>query len=141
MKIDLSEKITNNFTWSEVLYLREWKLHAFPIGPDVYLNLIRTMEKMQLIRDYLKKPITITSCYRPLEYNSLIGGAKKSKHIDGLACDFQVKGLTADQARTKILMKIEQFDIRMENKKDANWVHIDLYTMPGMSIQKRFFTP
>lgn len=50
-----------------------------------------------------------------------------SAHNLGEALDFDVKGLTASEARAKIIKNKDMlpYNIRMEN--GVNWVHIDLY--------------
>ena len=126
-----------NFKWKEFLWLPKWKIHVLP-DEEVFFNLIMTANKMQHIRDILKQPIKITSGYRPKEYNVLIGGATKSAHILGLACDFQVKDIPAKDVREILLPHLEKLDIRMEDHK-GNWTHIDL--IPVSPKGKRFFKP
>ena len=138
MKLDLFDNISRNFKWHECLYLPRWDVHAFPNSEEVYFELINTIDKMQLIRDFIDKPIIITSMYRPLEYNKLIGGANKSNHIIGMACDFKVKGQKCDVTRKLLLNKLEEFDIRMENNPGSNWVHIDTNVKKN---GKRYFKP
>ena len=46
------------------------------------------------IRDKLCTPIIITSGYRCLQVNKLVGGANNSQHMSGCAADFHVKGFT-----------------------------------------------
>lgn len=128
---------TTHFTWSEFLWLPKWKIHALP-DEETYFNIITTAKKMQDIRDILKAPIKITSGYRPPEYNALIGGAKKSAHIYGLACDFQANDYTAKEVRSILLPFLDKLDIRMEDHT-GNWTHIDLMIVPPKG--KRFFKP
>jgi uncharacterized protein YcbK (DUF882 family) len=52
------------------------------------------INKLQLLRDKLGKPIQIVSAYRTPEYNALVGGAPKSQHMEGTAADIKVKGMT-----------------------------------------------
>ncbi len=56
--------------------------------------LVRALED---IRARTGRPITVTSGYRPPDYNREIGGASNSCHIDGLAADIYCDGLTTDQ--------------------------------------------
>lgn len=51
-------------------------------------------DKLQKIRDYFGKPITINSAYRNAVYNKSVGGAKNSYHVKGQAFDIVVKGVT-----------------------------------------------
>lgn len=47
---------------------------------------------LQSIRDELGQPIFITSGYRCSALNSLVGGARNSLHLHGLAVDIYCKG-------------------------------------------------
>lgn len=136
----LCKKITRNFQWSEVLYLRQWDFYVYPDITQVK-NLKRTINKLQMIRDMFGKPIRITSGLRPRVYNMAIGGAKNSWHIYGKAVDFVIKGYEGpdgcNTVREILQTKLEELDIRMENKKNAPWVHIDI----GDVIGERYFKP
>lgn len=46
--------------------------------------------KLQALRDLLGKPLILTSAYRSLEHNRKVGGAKGSKHMDGIAFDVRM---------------------------------------------------
>jgi zinc D-Ala-D-Ala carboxypeptidase len=45
------------------------------------------MDKLQALRDRLGKPLIIRSAYRSPEHNRAVGGAPRSKHMDGTAFD------------------------------------------------------
>lgn len=45
------------------------------------------MDKLQALRDRLGKPLIINSGYRSPEHNRAVGGAKGSKHMEGIAFD------------------------------------------------------
>lgn len=45
---------------------------------------------LQILRDRLGKPVTITSGYRCPTHNSNVGGAKNSYHMQGMAVDIVV---------------------------------------------------
>lgn len=47
----------------------------------------RALDKLQALRDKLGRPITITSGYRSPEHNEAVGGARNSKHMEGIAFD------------------------------------------------------
>lgn len=55
-------------------------------------------DKMQQLRDAIKKPFKITSGFRCFELNKAVGGATNSWHIQFLACDFNIAGLDPDEA-------------------------------------------
>jgi zinc D-Ala-D-Ala carboxypeptidase len=124
------------FKWKEALLLREWDIYALP-DEDVAKNIIDMAEVMDQIRILFGKPIVITSWYRPPKYNDDIGGSFKSYHMQGLACDFIVKGYRSDAVREILLEFLDKFDIRMEDLEGASWVHVDL----GNPNPNRFFVP
>ncbi len=131
---------TKNFRWKEFLYLPQWDVYVFP-NLVLYDNLIRIGIKLQEIRNDLQKPIKITSGLRPKLYNKKILGATRSQHMYGSALDFVVKDYE-DVAGCNILRrhlepKLEGLNIRMEDKADAAWLHIDNLQTSG----KRFFRP
>jgi zinc D-Ala-D-Ala carboxypeptidase len=45
------------------------------------------LDKLQALRDRLGKPLIIRSAYRAPEHNRKVGGAPRSKHMDGTAFD------------------------------------------------------
>ena len=45
------------------------------------------LDKLQALRDRLGKPLIVRSAYRSREHNRAVGGAKASKHMDGMAFD------------------------------------------------------
>ena len=45
------------------------------------------MDKLQAMRDRLGKPLIVRSAYRSPEHNRAVGGATRSKHMDGAAFD------------------------------------------------------
>ncbi len=45
------------------------------------------LDKLQALRDRLGKPLIIRSAYRSPEHNRNVGGAPRSKHMDGTAFD------------------------------------------------------
>lgn len=132
---------SRHFKWREALYLREWQIYAFPTDAFVIQEIEKSALKMDLIREFFKKPVIVTSWFRPPKYNVEIGGAPKSKHVLGMAVDFQVKGMDAEVARTWLEEKLVEFNLRMENLPKSNWVHIDTACVASDPKEKRFFQP
>ena len=77
----------------------------------IYHNMVKVANQLQILRNYIGKPITINSAYRSEEYNKSIGGAKNSQHIMGRAADIVVKGMTPLAVHTTIELLIEKGDM------------------------------
>jgi len=48
------------------------------------------LDKLQALRDRLGKPLIVRSAYRSPEHNRAVGGAGRSKHLDGAAFDISM---------------------------------------------------
>ncbi|MDE5525262.1 MULTISPECIES: YcbK family protein [Elizabethkingia] len=96
-------RLTNNFK-SE-----EFACHDGNQVPEAYIpNVKKVAENLQVLRDYLGKPITVNSGYRSPSYNKRVGGAPKSQHLTASAADIRVPGMTSVQVRAAILELISQ---------------------------------
>jgi len=86
-------------------------------------NLIKLAENVfQPLRDYIDKPIRVSSGYRSKELNKLIGGASRSQHSKGEALDLD------NDRETNILMfnyikDNLDFD-QLINEQDYSWIHV-----------------
>lgn len=78
-----------NFTWGEATK----GLTRIPPDLKVVQNIIRVARKLQEVRDFYGKPITITSWYRPPAVNKSVGGVSNSRHLVGDGVDFIVHGV------------------------------------------------
>ena len=86
--ITLDDLETKNFKKEEWLKTNTGLDNTPALG--VLNCLLHTSRKMQQIRDAINLPIEITSGYRSKLVNLKVGGSPTSKHMQGLACDFNV---------------------------------------------------
>lgn len=151
---DPNSKISKYFTVREAITLREWKRLANEsdgLNDTVKANLISIFQKLDVIREFLGRPIFVKSAYRPSAYNVAIGGSKQSAHMadkDYGAVDFwcdqdgdgDKDGEDYDLIKEKLMPKLAGWGLRMEdNGKGARWVHVDSKPVPqGGNI---FFKP
>ena len=77
--------------------------------------------KLQQLRDEIGEPIYVTSGVRCAGYNKGIGGYSNSPHIEGLAADIQVSGMTpitlANMARSICYIRLGIY---------PNHLHVDI---------------
>lgn len=90
-------KLTKNF------YKYEFECKDGSKMPEEVFNNVKELAKsLQIIRDCIKKPITLTNAYRSLSHNRSIGSKDTSQHVKGKAADLQVDGLTPNELYTII---------------------------------------
>lgn len=129
---------SNHFRWYEALWLPKWSVYAFP-NAEQYKYIVDLCMKLEMIRTWLgDEPLTITSWLRPELYNKLIGGKPFSMHKLGGAVDFIHPHMTCDHVRERLLPKLPEWKIRMEDNPGSNWVHVDIREPGG---EGRFFKP
>lgn len=99
-------KLTKNFS------LHEFNCNCGCEMPkEVFFNVQKLASQLQVLRDYLGKPITVNSGYRCLEYNKKIGGAEFSQHTLGKASDIKVKGVPVSLVNKAIEYLINKGDM------------------------------
>lgn len=166
---DPKSKVSKYFTVKEVLYLPSWGCYHTP-SEDEKANVLKMAEVMDKVRELVGKPIGVHCWVRPnkancvivpsqvqwsrdpavrkmqevalatLDYNAFIGStAKRSPHISGKAVDWDC-GESCDETRKKLMPKLEEFNMCMEDVPGGPWVHLDIYE-PAIHGGKRFFKP
>lgn len=114
-------KLTTNFS------LNEFNKRNYNVPTDVLRNLLELAKNLQVLRDEVKKPIKITSGYRPAELNAKVGGATKSRHITGEAADFKIEGYTPKQVSAIIEKLIAEGKMKQGGLGTySTWVHYDV---------------
>ena len=141
---DSNCKVSEHFTVRECLWLPQWNrmaTEADGLTNDVKANLFRLCNKMDVVREQLGASVTVHCCFRPTEYNKLVGGAAHSSHMTGEAIDFDVQHLNCDDARNLILKLhlLDTLEMRMEDLPHSSWVHLDIGKVGASG--HRFFKP
>jgi uncharacterized protein YcbK (DUF882 family) len=115
-------KLTNNFS------LQEFNSKCGRDMPNkVMINIIELAKNLQVLRDAVNKPITITSGYRSPEHNAKVKGAKNSQHIFGTAADIKVQGMTPKEVALVIETLIKDGKMKEGGIGVYNsWVHYDI---------------
>ena len=85
---------------------------------------------LENLSDSYGQKLTITSAYRSPAYNAKVGGAKKSVHQQGLACDVVMRNTTKDQRldfiRKAAAVGIKGLGLYFSSGSGANFIHCDL---------------
>jgi uncharacterized protein YcbK (DUF882 family) len=89
-----NEYLTINFQFKE-FFSGDIKLGLKSIEPTskYYSSILQMAEELQIVRDYIGSKIIITSGWRTVAWNKLVGGVKDSYHTQGLAVDVRVIGM------------------------------------------------
>ena len=105
---------------------------------EVVLELQRLCEQvLQPLRTYLDSTIIITSGYRPPALNQIIGGSKRSAHMDGRAADCHAVGkpLSSIVAALRILdPPVDQAILEF-----GHWLHVAV-SVSGVTPARNYMT-
>lgn len=124
-------KLTKNFDLGEFLISQTAERHGIDMTPPRYvIDNLKSLcvHVLQPIRDAAQAPISISSGYRPLDLNSLIGGSKTSAHMQGEAADFNVAGLTPYETCELVIRLKLPFDQVIH--EFGRWVHVGIRQVP-----------
>jgi uncharacterized protein YcbK (DUF882 family) len=80
---------------------------------------------LDILRNQVGKPIIINSGYRTPRRNKLVGGAKYSYHMRGMAADIRIDGMGAKEIANKLNAIVPNECGIIVYK---TWVHIDTRT-------------
>jgi len=93
------------------------------------------MDRLQELRDRLKRPLIVTSAFRSEQHNRAVGGARNSYHLRGQAFDISMNNHDPHdfiaQARDVEFNGIGQY-------ADQGFVHIDTRTEPAEFGSRKF---
>lgn len=94
---------------------------------NVEKNIIKLADNLQILRDYLNKPIKLTNAFRCATHNKNVGGVKKSQHILGKAADIKVKGISPNEIADTIehLMESGKFEMGGVGRYNT-FTHVDI---------------
>jgi len=118
-------RLSKNFTLDEFLVSQTAERNGIDMTPppEVIDNLQRLVHGcLQPLRDDVLSPIFISSGFRPLELNTLIGGSTSSEHLNGNAVDFiVVRQKPFDTCELIVVMNLPFDQVIHEF---GRWVHL-----------------
>jgi zinc D-Ala-D-Ala carboxypeptidase len=84
------------------------------------------MNQLHRLREDYARPMRITSGYRDVSYNTVIGGSPNSAHILGQAVDVAVSGnLAYDLIRMAMLHGFTGIGVAQRGPQNKRFIHID----------------
>ena len=135
-------KLSKNFTYEELCHSGVAERKGLRNRPKtkeeerVVIENLKAlcMEILQPLRDYLEKPVVISSGYRSEEVNRMVGGVKGSQHLKGEAADIHVENTEHLLKIMHFIMEETDFDqlIWEKNKAGTQWVHVS-YRRKGVN--------
>lgn len=106
--------ISTNFSYSE--FSNSYKALKHNIDNTIKHEYIKNNIKelvfqiLQPLRDKIQLPIIITSGYRCLKLNELVGGVPTSQHVFGQAADIKIEGKTSYEIASAVMELYLPFD-------------------------------
>ena len=133
-------RLTEHFSLEEFTDSQTAARLAIPNMPGKreYAHLERLAAVMERVRTILGHPVLISSGYRSAKVNAAVGGATKSQHIHGLACDFTSPGFgTPLEVCLELKPRMIELQIDQLIHEFKTWVHLGL---AGDGIDARHMT-
>lgn len=89
---------------------------------------------LDIIRDYIDRPIIVNSACRCAKHNQAVGGVKNSQHVQGRAADIRAKDMTAGTLWQKIkeLHGMGRLPYLKGLGRYDNFVHVDVRDAPKL---------
>lgn len=120
-------QLSPNFSLREFTYSTTAIRHGISNdpSPEHLSNLKVLAAHLELVRELLGHPMTITSGYRSPELNRLVDGSSTSSHSHGLAADFHCYGYGSDfDVCRRIAASRLKFDQLIYEQANSTWVHL-----------------
>ena len=95
------------------------------------------VDVLEAFRAIVGKPVIVSSAYRCPQHNAEAGGAGRSEHVEGLAADIRVEGMTATRLEA-LARKIPA--IRGIGRNDhQEYIHVDV--RPTLTLARWCYAP
>lgn len=101
------------FTWAELTQSRTASLYGIsnkPTPEDALALVALVANVLDPLREFLGRPLELTSAYRSPELNARIGGSRTSQHMKGEAVDAKTRGMDAAALARAVLTSGVPFD-------------------------------
>jgi zinc D-Ala-D-Ala carboxypeptidase len=126
-------RLTPHFTLQELTFSQTAARKGIDNTPEPKIldNLFILANGMEDVRNLLNAPVHISSGYRCIELNDLLGSKRTSQHTQGLACDFtsNAYGTPSDIVLAIVSSDIPYDQVILEYDR---WVHISFVEDGGI---------
>ena len=78
---------------------------------EIFYNVQKLANQLQILRNFIAKPITVNSGYRSPSHNKRVGGSINSQHLLGKAADIVVEDMKPIDVYNTIENLIEKGDM------------------------------
>lgn len=132
MTLDLSKKLSDNFTLAEFVVSETAKKKGIDNTPtlvDIYHMEELCKYLLQPIRDAWGKPIKVTSGFRCYQLNKAVGGSPTSVHMRGWAADIKPTSGSYKEFEEFVIDFLKSSDLKYdqiirETSGKSKWLHI-----------------
>lgn len=126
-------RLSAHFSLRELTHSHTAMRHGidnYPHDPRIMDNLHQLcLNVLEPIRDWLGRPVYVSSGYRCEALNELVGGSPRSRHMLGLAADIIVPGMTAFEVASVLASEVDAMDEAPFEKlilEFYRWVHVQM---------------
>lgn len=125
--VELKEPAQASNWWDDIKYFKRAEFACHCNGK--YCNGFTAEPQRKLVtvadrvRDHFDAPATVSSGVRCSRHNANVGGVSNSRHLEGKAMDFAIRGKTSAQVLAYVQ---KQPEIRYAYAIDGSYVHMDI---------------
>ena len=122
-------RLSPHFTLRELTH-SEWAArHGVDNTPPS--SAVHTLERLanevlEPLRTAIGAPLFITSGYRSLQVNAMVGGALRSAHLDGRAADFVPIGVPLEEAARRARAACASLPVGKLILEFGRWIHVQV---------------
>lgn len=116
-------KLSENFTLEELIFT-ETGLNNYPNNIEIENLKKLVVNILQPLRNYIKRPIHINSCFRNPIVNREVDGANNSAHLFGRAADITLGNKKDNELMFNWIKNNCKFR-QLINEKNFSWVHVE----------------
>ena len=118
------------------------KMHIDNTPPDSAIKNLKILctQVLEPARQRYGHPLTITSGFRCLKLNRLVGGQPNSYHLKGMAADIRISDLLAAKRLAELLNDQQLCDLVLVeySRAGGQWLHVQFSRNPRHKINLTF---